>query len=176
MMNVSPELLQQAREQYASNHHVTPEQTTAIDPLIIVGDFYFQQFQIVNDDFFKLRALPYPLLLAKTNQFAGSLKKLQADEPGNLFLNAVPTFHKAAWTLASTDRQLAAMTAVEAIRSYAAANGGKLPARLEDISDTPVPDNPVTGLPFDYGVDNDVATLSDSQSETILKYTIKIRK
>ena len=120
--------------------------------------------------------MPYPLLLAKTTQFADSLKKLQTDEPGNLFLNAVPTFHKAAWTLARTDRQLAAMTAVEAIRSYAAANGGKLPARMEDISDTPVPDNPVTGLPFDYGVDNDVATLSDSQSQESLNYTIKIRK
>ncbi len=68
------------------------------------------------------------------------------------------------------------MTAVEAIRSYAAANGGKLPARLEDVSDTPVPDNPATGLPFDYGVDGDTATLSDSQSEQTLSYTIKIRK
>ena len=88
----------------------------------------------------------------------------------------LPTINRAVWIFARADRQLAAMTAVEAIRSYAAANDGNLPAKLEDITATPVPDNPTTGLPFDYGVNGDTATLSDSQSQQTLSYTIKIRK
>jgi hypothetical protein len=125
---------------------------------------------------YKLANLPYQILLPRTAAYDAYAKKLLEAQPKNFFLDVLPTFHRAAWTLASTDRQLAAMTAVEAIRSFAAANGGKLPAKLEDVSDTPVPDNPATGLPFDYGVDGDTATISDSESEVTLRYTIRIRK
>lgn len=65
------------------------------------------------------------------------------------------------------------------LRSYAAANGGKLPERLEDVKETPVPANPVTGRPFEYRFDGDTATLADAQSQwqlPTLKYTVKIRK
>jgi hypothetical protein len=68
------------------------------------------------------------------------------------------------------------LTTVEAIRSYAAANNGELPAQLSDITETPVPLNPATGEPFEYRVDNGTATLSDSKSEGWLTYTIRIRK
>jgi hypothetical protein len=78
--------------------------------------------------------------------------------------------------MARTDRQTAALAAVEAIRSYAAANGGALPKSLDDVKETPVPENPATGKPFEYRVENDVATLSDTKSESPLTYTIKIRK
>jgi hypothetical protein len=172
----SPDLMHQAQAQYAESHHMTLDQSANVDPLITIGEFYFLQYQIACDDMQKIRFLPYPILLAKSTEFSVSLNKLMQDEPKNPFLQTIPAVHKAVWILASADRQIAAMTAVEAIRSYAAANEGKLPARLEDISDTPVPDNPATGLPFDYGVDGDTATLSDSQSEQTLTYTIKIRK
>ena len=65
---------------------------------------------------------------------------------------------------ARADRQLAALTAVEALRAYAAANGGKLPEQLDDVVETPVPANPMTGKPFTYAVSNGVATISDSTS------------
>jgi hypothetical protein len=69
------------------------------------------------------------------------------------------------------------MTTVEAIRSYAAAKRGKLPAHLEDITDTPAPNNPMTDKPFDYHVDGGVAILSDPQSQIDpLTYTISIRQ
>jgi hypothetical protein len=112
----------------------------------------------------------------KSGEFDQYVIKLKHDQPQNIFLKMLPEMHGAVWIFARTDRQLAAMTAVEAIRSYAAANGGNLPAKLPDVTSTPVPDNPVTGLPFDYGVDGETATLSDSQSEQTLTYTIKIRK
>ena len=60
--------------------------------------------------------------------------------------------------------------------SYAAANGGNLPKRLEDVTETPVPENPATGRPFEYRVENGTATLADSKSEEPLTYTIQIRR
>jgi hypothetical protein len=171
-----PELMQQARADYSQTHHVTPEQTANVDPIIVIGEFYFHQYDLACEEMYKLLGLPYPVLLRKSGEYDQYFVKLKGQQPRNKFLTMVPTITRAVWTFARADRQLAAMTAVEAIRSYAAANGGSLPEKLEDISDTPVPDNPITGLPFDYGVDGDTATLSDSQSQQTLSYTIKIRK
>ena len=168
--------LMRRRAHYAETHHVTAEETANVDPIIVIGEFYFQQYDLACDEMYKLLGLPYPVLLQKSAEYDQYIIKLKREQPRNVFLKMVPTIKRAVWTLARTDRQLAAMTAVEAIRSYAAANGGNLPARLEDISDTPVPDNPATGLSFDYGVNGDVATLSDTQSEQSLTYTIRIRK
>jgi hypothetical protein len=58
----------------------------------------------------------------------------------------------------------------------AAASSGALPRQLDDITDTPVPQDPKTGKPFDYHVQGDVAILSDSQPDAPLRYTIRIRK
>jgi hypothetical protein len=174
--DAGPELMQQAQVLYAESHHVTPEESAKVDPIVLIGEFYFHQYEITCDDMLELQGLPYPVLLPKSAEFSAYLKKLMHEEPKNDFLETIPTLHPAVRELVSMDRQIAAMTAVEAIRSYAAANGGKLPARLEDVSDTPVPDNPATGLAFDYGMDGDTATLSDSQSEVTLRYTIRIRK
>ena len=69
------------------------------------------------------------------------------------------------WNLPAADRQHAALTTVEAIRSYAAANKGKLPARLEDISETPVPENPATGRALRIRVEERHGHTADSKSQ-----------
>jgi hypothetical protein len=48
------------------------------------------------------------------------------------------------------DRRIAALCCVEAVRLYAAAHDGKLPPSLEEITDVPMPLDPVTGKVFDY--------------------------
>ena len=55
--------------------------------------------------------------------------------------------------------RIAGLRTLEAIRMHAAANGGKLPQRLADISDVPVPINPATGKSFEYRVEGRRATL-----------------
>ena len=103
------------------------------------------------------------------------MTKAKAEQPGNPFL---PMFDvgKATAKFAQVDRQMAALTTVEAIRSYAAANGGKLPQHLEDITETPAPANPATGKPFEYRVENGSAILSATEMDAPLTYTIRIRK
>jgi hypothetical protein len=89
----------------------------------------------------------------------------------------VPSFRKFVLTYAIADREVAAMADVEAIRSYAAANNGQLPAHLEDILETPALEDPVTAKPFDYRVDGGVATLSDGVTGGhALKYTIRVQQ
>jgi hypothetical protein len=176
VLTAGPDVLRQARAEYALIHRLSPDAAGQVDPIVVLGECEFRQFDNAWDDLSKFLNLPYPQLLEKSNEYDALARKLKRDQPYNEFLQMLPTIHRAVWTFARADRELAAMTAVEAIRSYAAANDGKLPDKLEDISDTPVPDNPATGLPFEYGVNGDTVTISDTQSEQTLTYTIKIRK
>ncbi len=63
---------------------------------------------------------------------------------------------------AEQDRRIAALRCVEAVRLYAAAHDGTLPASLDEIKDTPIPPDPVTGKPFDYHRVGDRAFLSST--------------
>jgi hypothetical protein len=63
---------------------------------------------------------------------------------------------------ARADRRIAALRCVEAVRLYAAGHDGKLPASLDDLKDTPVPDDPATGKPFGYRVVGDRAFFSST--------------
>ena len=58
-----------------------------------------------------------------------------------------------------TDRRFAALQCVEALRMYAAQNG-KWPASLEDVTDAPPPNDPVTGKPFEYRVQENKAVIT----------------
>jgi hypothetical protein len=174
--DAEPDTLAKARQDYAGTHQVTLEQAAAVDPMIVLGEFYFHQYQISFDDAYVLRDLPYPALMARAAAVHAESEKLHEQQRANPFL---PVFdlRDAALRVGVVDRQLAALAAVEAIRAYAAANMGNLPARLEDVVETPVPLNPLTGAPFEYRTENDTATLEDSATKSSpLTYTIRIRK
>jgi tetratricopeptide (TPR) repeat protein len=174
--DASPEALQKARSAYAQAHKLSPEDAAKVDSAIVLGEYYVHEVQIAIDRQARLRVLPYPELLARLPQAdaeAAEFKKANQANPLSLF---VSTFSKAVWNFARTDRRTAALAAVEAIRSYAAEHGGALPKSLHDVKETPVPENPATGKPFEYRVENGIATLSDTESEWSLMYTIKLRK
>ena len=48
---------------------------------------------------------------------------------------------------------------VEAMRLYAAAHDGKLPSKLEEITEVPVPVDPVTGKSFAFKLGDDGVTI-----------------
>jgi hypothetical protein len=80
------------------------------------------------------------------------------------------------------DRQVAALRVVEAIRLYAADHEGKLPARLDEIRDVPVPRDPITGRAFQYRVEGSKAYLTSPQVAAIpaadpanIRYEISLR-
>jgi hypothetical protein len=173
--DTSPQLLATAQAQFAANHYQKIDEARKIDPAVVLGEFYIRQASIINDDLFKWRSMPYPIALAKTREAVAAMKKMKSDQPSNPFLPMVG-MDKVIGQFAKVDRQIAALTAVEAIRSYAAGHEGKLPQHLEDITETPAPADPVTGKPFEYRLENDSAILSATELDVPLTYTIRIRK
>ena len=72
---------------------------------------------------------------------------------------ALPSVQSSLLAAVRIDRQLDALQCIEAVRIYAANHQG-FPGRLEDITEAPVPMDPMTGQPFGYRVEGDRATLT----------------
>ena len=76
--------------------------------------------------------------------------------PSVVILPAVPA---AAAAMQRLEVVLAMLQTVEAIRMYGAANDGQLPPNLNELT-VPAPLNPLTGMPFEYRVSGNQATLT----------------
>jgi hypothetical protein len=178
MLEAAMPLLPDAQDYYAKTRRLAIGEVAKIEPVKVIGVYLFEQYQAQLDDLYKLVELPRPLLFAKMQAYGDVLKVTINDHPENPFLALMPSLSgRVSEMTMGIDRPIAALTAVEAIRSYAAINQGKLPAALSDIFDTPAPDNPRTGKPFEYSLQGETATLSDSGPENHpLTYTIRIRK
>ncbi len=73
-------------------------------------------------------------------------------------------------------RWLAAIATIEALRMYAA-DKGAWPAKLEDITQVPLPKNPDDNKPFAYKLDGDIAVLTAPYTTGIMsEYRLKLRK
>ncbi len=72
------------------------------------------------------------------------------------------------------DRSIAQLIVVEAIRNYMAGHDGRLPESLAEITALPVPDDPITGKPFQYRLEGTTATLDASafRSMIVTRYQI----
>lgn len=70
----------------------------------------------------------------------------------------LPAVGKVTMASARTERRLACLRAVEALRLHAARTGA-WPKTLAEVTAVPVPGDPVTGKAFDYRVEGDVAVL-----------------
>jgi hypothetical protein len=73
---------------------------------------------------------------------------LVAETPLNLYLS-----------VGGSQRRIDALRSVEAIRHYAATHAGKLPETLDQITDTPIPLDGLTGKPFQYERSTDDAAV-----------------
>ncbi len=124
----------------------------------------FLQYDRILDEMQAAQQLPPWEALPKLGAF--NKKKAQdwqkeADAPAiPLMALLLPAMQKVYRAHLRTDRRLAALRVVEALRLYAAAHDGKFPAVLKDIKDVPVPIDPGTGKEFGYRVKDDQATLT----------------
>ena len=72
------------------------------------------------------------------------------------------------------DRNVAALQCIEALRFYASAHDGKFPNDLRDITQVPVPDDPVTQKPLIYRRNDSKAILeAPAEKGQADKYTIR---
>jgi hypothetical protein len=117
------------------------------------------------DDLAKLHGLPYWQTAEGRASARKSLRDAQTRTENakvggalaSLFLSSV---EGVIFASVRFDRWVALLRTVEALRLYAAAHDGKLPAKLGDVKEVPVPTDPVTGKPFEYKVEGNKATLT----------------
>jgi len=111
-----------------------------------------QEYLDLLDGLFKWFTVPYhqaqPHLQESEQQFEDytDAKGIKA----NLFCMLLPALSRIAFLEARLDRHVALLRTVEAIRLFAADYSGQLPGSLADITQVPIPIDPVTGKSFVY--------------------------
>ena len=139
-----------------------PEAQVEEMPVVQVALLYsFREYKRTRDNMHKWLNLPYwqsPALGGPSGDL--SVEQRLANPFLALFRELEPAVGAARFATVRLERQLDALQCVEAIRLHAAAQGGRLPASLEEIADAPTPLDPATGKPFVYRADGDSATLT----------------
>jgi hypothetical protein len=79
----------------------------------------------------------------------------------------LPAVQKVTLAQTRTERRIAALRCVEAIRLHAANHAGKWPATLAEIKDVPIPVDPITGKSFVYMQNGEHASLVSPNSPNV---------
>jgi hypothetical protein len=175
-------------KQFLLQHGWTAEQVEAM-PVVQVGLTYaVYDYDRRLDDMIKWHGVPYweaSAGLAKVNQQLREAKVKAGGMQGihtTLATLLLPAIDKVMQASARLDRRIAALRCIEAIRLHAAAHEGKLPARLGDITEVPVPVDPMTGKEFEYTVAGDKAMLHGPATDPgksphlSLKYELSLQR
>jgi hypothetical protein len=109
-----------------------------------------REFEVRRDEAMKFTTLP-------TWQAVEFLRTLEQPPKGTfLFEGFLPALQRVRLAQGRLEQRVALLRHVEAVRLYAAAHDGKLPATLGDI-EVPLPPDPFTGKPVQYEVRDGVA-------------------
>jgi hypothetical protein len=133
----------------------------------VVLVYMMQTYDERRDELFKWLARPYAEARAKLEQTQKQLGD-GASSGNELFASlAGYAMRLVAVKRASgrVDRGIAGLQILEAIRMYAAAHDGKLPETLKDITDVPIPIDPLSGEPFSYRREGSMAMLESAPAE-----------
>jgi hypothetical protein len=94
----------------------------------------------------------------------------------------MPAIRSVSLAQARADREVAVLRVIEALSMDAAAHEGRLPRQLADITEVPLPIDPVTGKSFEYSLSAEGAVLlsppSEAPPESIyrLRYELRLKK
>jgi hypothetical protein len=133
----------------------------AMPALQAVYLYEINQYDVAYDDLRKWANLPYAEAAPHIRRASlRARERARRDGLPSLAGVLLPAVEKVLAAPARIERKVAALRCVEALRLHAAAHGGKLPARLDEITEVPIPLDPRTGKPFDYRRDGDRATLT----------------
>jgi len=137
---------------------MAPEQVEAMAVGQVVLLHTTRQFDELRDELLKCALLPYWQAEPYLNELEERLRRAHKrwEEPLPLCDRYFPAVHAAKTAFARLDRRIALLRLFEALRLHAASHDGRLPERLDDLA-VPVPVDPITGKPFVYRVEGDVA-------------------
>jgi hypothetical protein len=170
-----------ARKFVAGIKGLSADKVEAMPPAQVLLLYMVGTYHVYRDDLYRATYLPY----LQAFPLYEAAQKQDRDAPmtdGHVLARSIlPTLPKAVSPQARLDRKIAALRVVETLRMYAAAHDGRLPDRLSDVTEAPVPDDPGTGRPFEYSLQGDTATLVsqmpvDPAPGNGLRYRVTIRK
>jgi hypothetical protein len=137
------------------------DEVEAMPALQVVLLYSLDEYRRHRDAIFCWADVPFWQALPGLHRAEEELKAARTS--GSEGLPIASAFLPAVWrvfeTGARTDRRIAALRCIEAVRLYAAGHDGKLPAQLDDVTVVPAPLDPMTGKPFEYQVDGNRFTL-----------------
>jgi hypothetical protein len=132
-----------------------PAQVVMLDALV--------KFRNLRDEHFVWFNAPYPEAVQGMRKSEEKVKALRHEPPVDylqtMLVLLLPAVDRVYAAQVRTERRLASLRAVEAVRLHAAKNDGKPPARLADVTAVPVPADPATGRPFEYALDGRTFTV-----------------
>jgi hypothetical protein len=122
-----------------------------LDTLLTYNEF--------RDEMFKWFAIPWPQAQQRIADAERHL--VRAEHKGAIPLAGLllPAIGNAYRAQARHERSIAALRVIEAIRLYGASHDARLPDKLDDITQVPIPQDPMTGKPFVYQRTGDRAVL-----------------
>jgi hypothetical protein len=147
-------------KQYLLRHGRTAAQVEAMPALQTVLVYVLEEYDRWRDDALKWAELPYPQAGPGLRRTRLQLADLGPSLRVLPLIQVLPPLERVAFARARVERKLAGLRCVEAIRLYAAVHDGRLPATLADITEVPVPADPMTGRPFGYVRKGDRAWLA----------------
>jgi hypothetical protein len=167
-------------KEYLRSHGWSSETVESLPALQVVLLAEVATYDRIYDEMTKWVGMPYAQAQAGFAKADNDLKREAADASGmSLARMLIPATLKVAGAANRVDCRVAALRVIEAIRLYAAEHG-RLPTSLAEITQVPIPANPATGAPFTYNSDGTTATLSvpspSGAPATSIKYEISIRK
>ena len=143
---------------YLLSHGYNKAQISAMPLLQTVLLYRWKQYLELRDDYFKWILLP-------DDEMRGSIKQGQDrvdlrihQGEGTPFAEGLPNIRPAMSTTWRSQRHINMIQAIKALRMYAAEHG-RWPEKLDDITEVPVPLDPWSQKPFVYSVKDGVAVL-----------------
>jgi len=140
----------------------------------VVGTYLCHQYNAISDELWRVWAFPFP---QAQEQMLRAWNALAPDKPpasDNPLIQAnlvdfdfgrgrpdyqIPSVLRMRYEVERPDRHTALLRTIEALRDYAARHGGQPPQHLEQMTDLPLPVDPMTGKPFAYRLEGRSATL-----------------
>jgi len=142
------------------------------------------EFERLRDGLFKWYHVPYWEAQKGIRQAEADIAASKRTEEGIPFASFfLPALQKVQFAQTRLDRRIAALRCIEALRLHAAAHDGQMPVTLKELTEVPVPIDPVTGKEFDYRLEGDKAILHAQPPlgevpgmHNTLRYEITIKK
>ncbi len=178
----SSEQLDTARDELSRMTDYSPEEVAAMSDSEIEVRYTLALHGVIYDAWRKWYSVPYFQALPKIEHVT---EQLQADARRREIYPLVSILAPLRTNLSNllsgplqNTRQIARQQVIEALRMHAA-QAGKLPTTLDEVTVVPVPLDPATGGPFAYKLEDGVATLDVTDlagmQRDILRVPVKVR-